>query len=404
MSQPDILWTNATIDPSLPSPEQDIYTEAQIEEAFAQHAAGEPLLSSTYDDSLQAPSFTYDCGSIPNADSSEPSAVSTPDSSCYDFGQHSPAYALSGASTPYPYAFEKQQAHQVDSQDAAERRPLPFRTPTNSSFVLPSEPLPGHAHRRSVSHGDVDRNVTAPAHPTFVRLQGFQSSRHISAKSEDDRRSGQIKRSGRSSSQGPSVLGRPLKEAVPYPMIGTHIGSSLHEPKDKKSRKSKKRSKHSDKRDDDGNTSPKFADPIIRNMTNPAQLAQSRRIIEIGAVAVRNHSKLDPRLKDVDGLSPHARIMKKLEDVERYLQRDEAQNAEALKGCAMIREALKQRARSIDASVDMEGDEKIADRDALEAPSKIMAEDDLGLFGACLGDDDLMSLLMRENEHMDAGE
>lgn len=132
-------------------------------------------------------------------------------------------------------------------------------------------------------------------------------------------------------------------------------------------------------------------------MTDPAQLAQSRRIIEIGAIAVRNHSKIDPALEDQAHMSPRERIMKKLEDVEQYLQQDEAKNAEALKGCAMIREALKQRARSIDAAVNMDEGVGKAGQDALEAPSKIMGKDELGLFGGVLDDSDLMSLLMREN-------
>lgn len=44
------------------------------------------------------------------------------------------------------------------------------------------------------------------------------------------------------------------------------------------------------------------------------------------------------------------------------------------------------------------------DEDALEAPSKIMGGDEMGLFGGCLDENDLTSLLMRENEQMDGEE
>lgn len=394
MSQPSVPWTNATIDSFLPSPEPELYTQAQIEAAFAQHASDQPDFASTYNDDLQIPAFTYDCGSILNTDSSEPSTVSTPNLSSHSFGQQSPAYALSGASTPYLYPLE-QQAYHTDHQHEG-LRTVPFHAHTDSSLVLTAPPPRSYHRRRSLSHGDIDRIATGPSHPTFVRLQGHQGSRAISAASEDDRRSGQFTRHGSSISQGPSphIRGRPLKDAVPYQVFG----------KDKKERKGKKRSKPSDKHDDNGETSPKFSDPLIRKMTGPAQLAKSRRIIEIGAMAVRNHSKIDPSLEDNDNMSPHERILKKLEDVERYLQQDAAKNEEALKGCALIRVALKQRAKSIDAAVTFEAGDVAVENDALEAPSTVMAEGDLGLFGGCLDEGDLMSLLIKESEHTAGGE
>jgi hypothetical protein len=395
MSQPDEPRTNAAAGPFPPKQEQELWTQAQIEEAFAQNSSDEPFLALTFDDGLQAASFTYDSSSVLKADSSDPSTVSTPDFSGYSFSQESPAFTLSGTSTPHLYPLEQQQAYQVNHEYTSQNRPLPLRAHTNSTFVFLTPSLHSHDRRRSLSHGDVDRIAAAPSHPTFVRLQGGQGSRPTSPAFDDERRSGFFPGHSRSRSHGPR--GRPLQNAVPIQLFGTHIGTSLHEPKDKKASKSRKRV-HKD--DDDGETSPKFQDPLVRNMTDPAQLAHSRRIIEIGAMAVRNHSKIDAALEDKDHLSPLERIMKKLEDVEQYLQRDEAKNAEALKGCAMIREALKQRARSIDAAVNMDEGVGNADQDALEAPSKIMAEDDLGLFGGVLDDNDLMSLLMRENDQL----
>lgn len=392
MSQPNEPWTKAAAGPFPPTQEQGLWTQAQIEEAFAQNSSDDSFLSSTFDDGLQASSFTYESSSVLKVDSSDPSTVSTPDFSGYSFGQQSPAFTLSGTSTPYLYPLEQQQAYQINHDYAAQNRPLPLRAHTNSSFVFPTPPLHSHDRRRSLIHGDVDQIAGHPSHPTFVRLQGGQGSRPMSPAFEDERRSGYVPGHSRSRSHGPR--GRPLQHAVPMQVLGTHIGTSLHAPKGTKASKSRKRV-HKD--DHDGETSPKFQDPLVCTMTEPAQLAQSRRIIEIGAMAVRNHSKIDPALEDQGRMSPRERIMKKLEDVEQYLQQDEAKNAEALKGCAMIREALKQRARSIDAAVNMDEGVGKAGQDALEAPSKIMGKDELGLFGGVLDDSDLMSLLMREN-------
>lgn len=139
--------------------------------------------------------------------------------------------------------------------------------------------------------------------------------------------------------------------------------------------------------------------------TDPSRLAHSRRIIEIGAMAVRNHAKIDPALEDNAGagMSAHERILKKVEDVEKYLRRDERDNEDALKGCAMIRAAFletREKAKLV-------GGGNVVKEDLEEdVPSKMMSSDGDGerLFGGCLDDDDdddLMSLLMRENERMD---
>lgn len=391
MSQPNEPFP---ADPFTPQ-EQELWTEAQIEEAFAQNVSEEPFLSTIFNDGKQTPSFAYNSSSTLNVDSSEPSTISTPDFSGYSFGHQSPAFTLLGKSTPYLYLLEQQQAYHVDHNYVSPSRPFPLRAHTNSSLANPIQSPHDYNRRRSLSHGDVDRIATTASHPTFVRLQGGQGSRPLSAAYEEERRSGYFPGYTRSKSHGPR--GRPLQNAVPIQLFGTHIGTSLQEPKDKKASKSRKRVH---KGGDDGKSSPKFADPLVRNMTDPAQLAQSRRIIEIGAMAVRNHSKIDPALKAYDNMSPLERIMKKLEDVERYLKQYEIKNAEALKGCAMIRGALKQRARSIDAATEMGEGDMVTHQDALEAPSKVMAEDSFGLFGGVLDDNDLMSLLIHENEQM----
>jgi hypothetical protein len=135
-------------------------------------------------------------------------------------------------------------------------------------------------------------------------------------------------------------------------------------------------------------------------MIDPIHFAHSRRIIEIGAMAVRNHTTLDPKLDDNKGLSAHERILKKLEDVERYLQQYEAHNEDALSGCKLIREALSRRKGSVDASHKLDCSDGAAEDDPLEAPSKMMPADDDGLFGGCLDEDDLLGLLTTENKRL----
>jgi hypothetical protein len=138
-------------------------------------------------------------------------------------------------------------------------------------------------------------------------------------------------------------------------------------------------------------------DPFVVPMADPTQLANSRRIIQIGAMAVRRLSKLDPQLEADAGLSEHERIMKKLEDVERHLKLKDGNQDDALKGCAMIRAALKTRMKAPKPVAKLEGD----DGDALEAPSKIMSGEDNDLFGGCVDEDELMAMLVQENERED---
>jgi len=114
-------------------------------------------------------------------------------------------------------------------------------------------------------------------------------------------------------------------------------------------------------------------------MVDPARLAQSRRIIEIGAMGVRRQEKGD--------------LGKMLDEVERWV----GGNKEALRGVRMIREAM-------GAVVKVEDEDKDADGDveemALDEPSG-MLEGDGGLFGGYLDENDLMGMLMRENERTD---
>jgi hypothetical protein len=368
MSQPSILWISNAADPLFPDIKQESYTDALPEDLFQQTPSEESFFSSTndvFDDfALPTGDAPLDCTSLPTA--------STPNFSSYGLTPGSSAPYTTGTSLPH---------HQQTCQYPY--RPLLFRAHTNATpFIQHSQ---GYDRRRSLSHGDVDRIAV---HPTFVRLQGSHSSRSTTP---EDNASGSA-RHLRSVSQGPTYLGRPLKNAVPYAfsqsslVSGTRIGTPMG-PNDE--RGSRKRVRYPRYQDDDEDND----EVQVRHVTDAAYLTRSRRIIEIGAMAVRNHaSRTDDGEANGDE-TPHQRILKKLADVEMYLQLHERENEAALKGCEMIREAL---GRS---SGLLESQDTLVD-DGLEVPSEMMPEDGMGLFGVCFGEEDLMSLLATENKRL----
>jgi hypothetical protein len=139
-------------------------------------------------------------------------------------------------------------------------------------------------------------------------------------------------------------------------------------------------------------------DPVvIRHMNRPEELARSRHILEIGAMAVTQ--KVDPRLLDDERNmsldSNHTtRILGKLEDIEKYLRcsvdGDDVM-ADALRGCAMIREALeKKRVQEIEE----EGEH------SPDAMSKILDEREYGMLDV---NDTLTTMLERANERAGEG-
>jgi hypothetical protein len=411
MSQPSVQWTNTATDPLFPCLQQESYTDTQLDETFRQNASDEPNFSSTNED--------FDNFSVPSGDASVsqangpgPSAVYTSASSSHNFHDQSYTHSHSVHGLPCPYPDEHEQTYQTHSPPSFYHRPLPSHAQTNTDFVLSSQLPQGHDRRRSLSHSDVDRVAANIPHPTFVRLQGLQGSR--STTPEHNGRSYPYSRHGRSVSQGPTSLGRPFSDpvlytfsrsplvvgALPTPIgtsIGTPIGTPMGTPPDE--RGSRKRTGYPG----DyycGDSTPEYDDPFIRHVTDPIHLAHSRRIIEIGAMVVHNHTTLEPKPRETEGMSTQECILKKLEDVERYLQQHGADNDDAIKGCALIREALSRRKGSGVAISEPKANDHITHQDSLDLPSKMMPAVDDGLFGGRLVEDDLMNLLTTENKRL----
>ena len=105
-------------------------------------------------------------------------------------------------------------------------------------------------------------------------------------------------------------------------------------------------------------------------------------------MAVRKYAGGDAKLERWTALE---RVVKEVGDVEEYLKREGGDNADALKGCEFIRQALER----------MDREESTASGDAVvdaDVPSKMMDTEDGDIFGGCLGEDGIMGLLMREDE------
>jgi hypothetical protein len=384
MSQPSIAFNGAASDTFFPMIEQDHYTQDQLDELFGQSPSDQPVFSTANSEVLDDLDFTFDDAVLSHANASNNSTISTPDFSSYNFGQQNPTYpSHPGATSPHPYPLEHHQRSYLQPP-----RSLPIRAQTNSSFLLPSQPPQGYIRRRSLSTNDADRIPN----PTFVRLQ---APRARSTTPEEKRRAGPYPRHGRSASQ---PRGRPLKNVgmgyMPNmqgsPLGGgmTTIGTPMCEESEMEGMG---RSMYGRGEAMVGMQYERHEDPIMTRMTDPTQLAHSRRVIQIGAMAVRNHIPLplaiDPRFNS------HESMLKKLEDVERHLKVQDADNEEALRGCEMIREALGKRVNVLDSPIEENG---------LEKPSTVMENgDEEKLFGVGFDEEGLMGLLVRENERCD---
>ncbi|KAI4952647.1 hypothetical protein J4E91_003119 [Alternaria rosae] len=397
MSQPNTPLSHTGADLFLPSmDEEQQLSQADFNELFGSDGSAQPIFSSSNSDRLNELSFTYENGAFASVDSSNTSTTSTTDFSTYDFGQNAAAYPTPGPNTTHPYPLDLQRAFPTTTDDIDfNDRPRPLRSQTNHTYLHSEQPSQGYGgRRRSLSTSDTDRMAAANniTNPTFVRLQ---APRARTATPEHKRRHGAHFQHGRSASQGPAPKRRPLNPtSIPYyvyndtlvgDMFSTPIGTPLNEMMDHQDLK------HGTSHNSVGmkDVAVRLDNPVIRRMTRPDELARSRQIIEIGALAVASHCTLDPRLGLHNPTTNRARVLKKLADIEEHLEDKEAR--EALSACKTIRDALSKR---IEAEVVDIADE-VAE-DYLEAPNKVLAGPQCDMYD-CHDDNEIMGLLMREN-------
>lgn len=370
-------------------------SQVDFEELFGPGVSGQPVFSSNNRDILSELGFTYEGGSIAPLDSSNHSTTSTPDFSSYNFDQDSPAYPTPEPNSPHPYPLELQQAYPtIANQQDINHRPRPTRSQTNNAYLYSPQPSQGYGRRRSLSTGDTNRIIAANSitNPTFIRLQ---IPRVRSTTPDDRRRNGQLPQHGRSASQGLMPRGRPPNPtSTPYhvyhnSLIGgllpTPIGTPLNETMD--IQEMSYGSGHN--RVDAVGLTSCSEDPIFRQMIRPNELARSRHVIEIGALAVSNRSKLDPRLESQSPTTSRARILEKLGDIEEHLRDKEGE--EALPACMMIRFTLSKRMEAEDVAVaDSVGETH------MEGPRKKYAESLCDVYDGH-DDNQIMEMFMREN-------
>ncbi|KAF3046991.1 hypothetical protein E8E12_010055 [Didymella heteroderae] len=378
MSQPSA----ASVDPSLT--DQDLFTQAQLDQLF--NTVGyDP---NAYIQTSPQTAIRFGLQQYYTSPSVAANPVQTPDFFNYNFDHFATGYPTPGQNTPHPYPVEQQQC--LDSRQdvclAFRQRPQPVRSHTNTPCLQPSHPTPDYTRRRSLSQSAIDHTApvnTQASNPVFMRLQAPRARSESPGTHANKRRAGHH---SRSTSQDTSSRGHHTREQAPTSMphhvnglVPTHIGDPLSP--------DSPRFHHSAAQQQWPSQDGLVGGIVFRHMA-PEQMEQSRKIIEIGAISVQQH--VDPVLEQSGPT-----MLRKIEEVERYLKAECGECDGALRGCATIREAL---ARKEDGSPTSH--ESDASRNTLDAPSNIMSKLDDDFFGDGgdeANDDVLMNMLMQEN-------
>ncbi|KAF2251200.1 hypothetical protein BU26DRAFT_563140 [Trematosphaeria pertusa] len=337
---------------------QDSFDHGELDTCFANQDHN-PMYSPAHGEDLEELDFRLDDDSTAPTDSSNTTIASTPDFAGYTFGKRgaaiAPAYPPPGYNSPHPYSLELHHGFPPTPQLA--QRPAPLRSHTSSSFLHPPQYFSRTQqpyHRRSLSQGDADRIAAATqSNPVFFRLQVPRA--RPATPLEDDisrlrKRMGPYDDGGRSLSQSPgNSMGRNTPTSTPMPVhedaygiVSTYIGMPM--------------TSEASFMDTEGLSVQLTStnDSSFRHMSHHDQVSQSRRVIEIGAMAVVNAARVDPslarkrsRLPGLDIEEPgrdaeqgRREILKKLEELEHHLKHELYDCDEALKACGMIREAL----------------------------------------------------------------
>ncbi|KAH8724060.1 hypothetical protein GQ44DRAFT_728048 [Phaeosphaeriaceae sp. PMI808] len=390
MSQPASPLVGTTPDPLSPIT-QDVPTQSQFDELFRDRLSEQLDVSYNIAKVLDDRTLAFDDGSVLYATSSKSSIIPTPNFRTYGFDQRLFVYPSPRCDIPHPCPNEEQQTL---LNLPIEQRSLHIR-PRAKQVIRPELPLQGYTRRRSLSHGDEGYRATSPPKPTFIRLQ---LPRARSATLEERTRPRPYPKHGRSRSHGPCPRGRPRKGIMPQVplastlggcMILTHIGTPLDE-YDSASPNTGIQSQ--------GQIEQPIAytyadDPQLHRMIHPAQLAHSRRIIEIGAMAIREKILLDSQLEDEDICIAQKGRVTKMKEVKHHVKQNQKDDEHVSNGCMIIQDGLDAKSEMNITAIKIKDGGREGLADALEAPSKMMPEDDTKLFDICLEEYDMISLL-----------
>lgn len=325
MSQPSA----AAVDPSVT--DQDLFTQAQLDQLF--NTVGYDYTTYIHTSPEAAINFGLQQYYTP-PESAAATPVLTPDFSDYDFSQFATCYPTPGQNISHPYPIEQQPCLHP-SQDANLtfcQRPQPSRSHTNFSHLRTSHPALDYTRRRSLSQSAIDHtaavNSQAP-NPVFMRLQAPRARSESPGAQANKRRAGRHSRSASqdTSSKGQSQARESTPTSVPYHVNGlvpTHIGDPISPDSPRFHRPVAQQQWQVQDRP--------AGDVVFRHMV-PEQMEQSRKIIEMGMISVKQH--VDPALEQSGSA-----MLRKIEEVERYLKIECGDCDGALRGCATIRETL----------------------------------------------------------------
>lgn len=283
------------------------------------------------------------------------SGHSTPDVSDYIFSPSSSIYSgTPGPSTPDPYpAFGDHPFNSTPiptpSFPTLLPRPRPLRSQTNTSYLEPS--LGPTTRRRSLSSSATDlyadgEGLPQPTNPTFIRLQAPRSQ---SVKPSSKRRVAKHARStsrtsntssSSSQSQGHFRL-HPDITSVPFftgGMVPTRLGDPL-ESEDKGAGGQSWTRQWKDMYMNAGVGVPTDAGVEFRRMMEPKEMEHSQRIIEIGAMSVKNGKG---KGKGEGGEGEKESVKEKFEAVKEFLMGEGGygEDKEVAKACRKIGSAF----------------------------------------------------------------
>ncbi|KAF2799352.1 hypothetical protein K505DRAFT_371071 [Melanomma pulvis-pyrius CBS 109.77] len=277
------------------------------------------------------------------------SNISTPDFGGYNFGSSfssSEYLPIPGPATLHLDPIQLQHLSYPDTQLA--RPPIvrsATNTPSSTYFHRPSHThqscrIQQPYHRRSLSQSDADR-ISSTIGPTFVRevQSQFRSlssnpSGHKAKKSKLGTATHQ-KAGGRGRSLEPGGNRGRTNGPTSTPKTDTAIGMSMQIAGPG----------HIYGQSHDRSRGSRSGDPQFRHMSYDTQLAESPRIIEIGAMAVMRSISMSQKFDDNEekgenGKDHHGMLLQKLDEMEDCLKQELGYCEKGLKGCEMIREAL----------------------------------------------------------------